>query len=608
MFLTNSSYDSYMIPYFAPLADIRFLLTRLIGLEKLNTLPTYETITDDLVEAVLSEAAKIASEQFAPLNHIGDKIGAQFDGINITMPTGYKEAYQAFVDGGWNGLPVDSNLGGQGLPWLLAMPVQEMLQSANLSLALATLLNQGAIDLLAEHGNSTLKATYLPKMVSGEWSGTMNLTEPQAGSDVGAVRCRATPENDHYLITGQKIFISYGDHDLTKNIIHLVLARLPDAPEGTKGLSLFLVPKILVNADGSLGHKNDVRVISIEHKLGQHASPTCVMAYGDNGGATGYLVGSENSGIAAMFTMMNNARIGVGVQGLGLMERAYQQARDYAKIRVQSRDILKPRSPSVTIINHPDIKRMLLSMKAHIEAARALAYSCAYAVDVSKNSTNDDDKKAALIKVDILTPVIKSWLTDLSNEITSTAVQVCGGMGYIEETGIAQHMRDARVLAIYEGTNGIQANDLVFRKIARDDGIAFQLIISEIATFLSELSNEPGDDCEAMHSHLSVALSALKESSEWIAKQVKSNALAAAASAVPFLRLTGNILGGYYLIRSAVLAQRDLGNRIGDPAFLNAKIITARFYASHVLPLCKGLSVTVIKGSVSTLSLSEGDL
>lgn len=593
-----------MILYTPPLADIRFLLTRLIGLESLSALPGYDAISDDVVEAVLDETAKISAEIFAPLNHVGDKVGAKFENDTVTMPPGFKDAYRAFVDGGWNGLPVEAELGGQGLPWTLSMPVQEMLQSANLSLALCTLLNQGAVDLIAVHGSDALKATYLPKMVSGEWTGTMNLTEPQAGSDVGAVRCKAVRNGDHYLIAGQKIFISYGDHDLTENIIHLVLARLPDAPEGTKGLSLFLVPKILVKPDASLSNANDVRVVSIEHKLGQHASPTCIMAYGDKGGAVGYLVGSEGGGINAMFTMMNNARIGVGIQGLALMERSYQQARDYAKSRVQSRDLTRPKDAPVTIIHHPDVRRMLLWMKSHIEAARALAYSCAYAVDVAKHG-DDDQKKWGLARVDILTPIVKAWLTDLSNETTSMAVQVYGGMGFIEEAGVAQHMRDARVLAIYEGTNGIQANDLVFRKMARDGGAMFNELVTEIDEFLSKLKAQAGDDCAAMHKHLSYALESLKHSGAWLLKQAKTDSATAAAGATPFLRLMGNVLGGFYLIKCAVLAQEDLAVRGSDADFLNSKIMTARFFAEHVLPQCGALAVTVMDGAKVTLAMAE---
>ena len=594
------------IPYTPPLADIRFILTRLIGFEKLAALPGYEAVGADVVDAVLDEAAKIASEVFAPLNDTGDKEGAKFENGKVTMPPGFREAYKAFVDGGWNGLPVSTELGGQGLPWSIAMPVQEMLQAANLGLALCTLLNQGAIETVEAHATPELKAKFLPKMVSGAWTGTMNLTEPQAGSDVGAVRCKAIPAFDRYLVTGQKIFISYGDHDLAENVIHLVLARLPNAPAGTRGLSLFLVPKITLKDNGALGQPNDVHVVSIEHKLGQHASPTCVMAFGDKGGAVGYLIGKENEGMAGMFTMMNNARIGVGLQGLALMERAYQQARDYAKTRVQSRDIQKPKDPPVTIIHHPDVRRMLLWMKAHGEAGRALAYSCAFSGDIARRTTDEQEKQTAQARVDLLTPVVKAWLTDLSNEITSMGVQVFGGMGYIEETGAAQHIRDARVLAIYEGTNGIQANDLVFRKLVRDEGAAFDSLLDEMEHLLPELARQ-GDDCAAMQRHLKNALETLRVAGSWMIKHAKTDTVMAAAVAAPFLRLMGNAVGGYYLAKSAALAQADLAAGTGDADFLKQKLTTARFYAEHVLPQCVALAVTVVEGSGVILKMDEND-
>ena len=596
-----------MIPYTPPLDDIRFVLTRLIGLDRLAALPNYEAVSEDLVEAVLDETAKIASEVFAPLNQIGDKQGARWTDGTVTMPPGFADAYHAYVEGGWNGLSVEADLGGQGLPSTLGMPVQEMLQAANLGLALCTLLNQGAVDLLATHGDAALQAKFLPKMVTGEWTGVMCLTEPQAGSDVGAVQCRAVREDDHYRITGQKIFISYGDHDMADNIIHLVLARLPDAPEGTKGLSLFLVPKILVQEDGALGTANDVRTVSIEHKLGQHASPTCVMAYGDAGGAIGYLVGAEQGGIAAMFTMMNNARIGVGVQGLGLMERAYQQACDYAKTRIQGRSLQRTHGTEpVAIIRHPDVRRMLLSMRASIEAARALAYSCASNIDVAKRGTDKDVQSRAQGQVDLLTPIVKAWLTDLSNEVTSTAIQVVGGMGYIEETGIAQHMRDARVLAIYEGANGIQANDLVFRKIARDDGAALHALLDEMDAFLPTLRKQANDDFTVMHERFALALTAARATGDWIGRMAKTDPAIAAASASPFLRLLGTVTGGYYLLQSALLAHRDLATRSGDADFRTHKIMTARFFAEHMLPQCESLAVTVVAGSTVTLAVPEG--
>lgn len=592
-----------MIPYAPPLEELRFVLGRLIGLDRLSSLPDFESVNDELADAILSEAGRLASDVFAPLNFSGDQEGAHLVNGQVTMPKGCREAYQAFVEGGWNGLAVDAEHGGQGLPAVLGMAVQEMLQSANLGLALCTLLNQGAVELIASHGAENLRTLYLPKMVSGAWSGTMNLTEPQAGSDVGAVKCRAVSNGDGtYKLIGQKIFISYGDHDLAENIIHLVLARLPDAPEGTKGLSLFLVPKFMVNQDGSLGAQNDVHAVSLEHKLGQHASPTCVMAYGDKTGAIGYLVGQENGGIAAMFTMMNNARIGVGVQGLALMERSTQQAIEFARTRVQSRDIAKPSAPPVAIIQHPDVKRMLMLMKAQTESARALAYDCALHNDLSRKSLSEAERQASRVRVDILTPLVKSWLTDLANEVTSIGVQVHGGMGYIEETGAAQHMRDARVLAIYEGTNGIQGNDLVFRKIARDGGAGLMLLLNEVEALLPLLAEQKGDDCSVIAESLRAALADVHQATEFVLSKAKTDVAAAAAIASPYLRLVATMLGGYYMARSALVAQTALMQRQDDPAFMTQKIATARFYAEHVIPLTKSLKVTVLQGASSVIS------
>lgn len=592
-------------PFIPSLADMHFVLTRLIGVERLCALPSYDAVSEDVVEAVLVEGGKIATEMFAPLNDVGDKKGITFANGAVTMPPGFRDAYLAFMEGGWNGLPVESEYGGQGLPWLLAVSLQEMLQAANIGLALCPLLNQGAIELLAVHGDDNIKHMFLPKLVSGEWAGTMNLTEPQAGSDVGAIRCKAVKEDGRYRVMGQKIFISYGDHDLTSNILHLVLARLPNAPEGTRGLSLFLVPKIMVNKDGSLGAPNDVKVLSVEHKMGQHSSPTCTMAYGERGGAVGYLIGSEGGGIAAMFTMMNNARISVGVQGLGVMERAYQHARDFAQSRVQSRPVENPKAEPVTIIHHPDVRRMLMSMKAYVEASRALAYSCGFEVDVAKRSVDAVEKARAAARVDLLTPIVKGWLTDLANEVTSTGVQIFGGMGYIEETGAAQFMRDARILAIYEGTNGIQANDLVFRKLARDQGAAFHAMTDEIEAFLRD---EPGGADAAfmeMCEQLAAAMASMKIAADWILRNVQSNPTLVAASAAGFLRLCGNALGGYYLIRSAVLARDDLAAKKGDADFLTGKIITARFFAAHVLPQCAGLWVSIRSGGSPVVEMLE---
>jgi alkylation response protein AidB-like acyl-CoA dehydrogenase len=592
-------------PFTPPLSDIRFVLTRLIGIEKLTSLPGYEALDADTIDAVLSEAGKIASEVFAPLNDVGDKVGVKFANDKITMPPGFKDAYRAFIDGGWNGLQVEEEFGGQGLPSLVGMSVFEMLQAANVALALCPMLNGGAIELLSAHGDEDTKKKYLPRLVSGEWGGTMNLTESQAGSDVGAVKSKAVKEGDHYRITGQKIFISYGDHDMVENVMHLVLARLPDAPEGTRGLSLFLVPKILVNDDGSLGENNEVHVVSVEHKMGQHSSPTCVMAFGDKDGSIGYLVGKENGGINAMFTMMNNARLNVGIQGLGLMERSYQHARDYAKFRVQSRPVEDPKAPPVTIIHHPDVRRMLLDMKSHTEAARCIAYNLGLAIDIAKRSTDETQKAQAAARVGLLTPIVKAWTTDRANEITSVGVQVLGGVGYVVEAGASQHMCDARVLTIYEGTSGIQAFDLTFRKLLHDQGAAFRAMTDEINAVLNTWPANLPEDFKVLHENLAHGFAALMDAAVWLLQNGKTNPALTAASATPFLRLFGNVLGGYYLVRSALLAQEDLTAKQGDKEFLASKIVTAKFFATHVLPQCTGLAIIVREGAAPTIEASE---
>ncbi|MBY0428849.1 MAG: acyl-CoA dehydrogenase [Alphaproteobacteria bacterium] len=581
--------------YTPPLNDILFVLTRLIGLDKIAALPGYDSVSDDLTRSILEEAGKLAAGTFAPLNHNGDKQGLKFSNNAVTMPDGFVAAYKEYVDGGWNGLSFSEEIGGQGLPATLAMPVQEMLQTANLSLALCTLLNQGAIELLHRHGTESQKKTYLPNMVSGAWSGTMNLTEPQAGSDVGAVRCKAMKDGQHYKVTGQKIYISYGEHDMTENIIHLVLARLPDAPEGTKGLSLFLVPKFLVNADGTLGARNDAYAISIEHKLGQHASPTCTMAYGEKGGAYAELVGEENRGIEAMFVMMNNARIGVGIQGLALCERAMQHAANFARSRVQSKPLKKGADKPVTIIQHPDVRRMLMLMKSQTEAARALAYSAAFAIDAKHQE-----------RVDLLTPIVKAWITDLSNELTSLSVQVFGGMGFVEETGAAQHMRDARVLAIYEGTNGIQANDLVFRKLARDDGKAFNEYLAEMRDIAKLIGNATGDDALQIAGNLNRSLGHLEQAAKHLLTMAKIDMNATAFAAAPFLRLFAITAGGARLAESAYIANQELKSPNGFSAdFLESKIITARFYAESILPQTAGLLPTILANQNGVMAMPE---
>jgi alkylation response protein AidB-like acyl-CoA dehydrogenase len=570
--------------YTAPLADMRFALREVAGLGKVAALPGYEHATDDTVDAVLEEAAKLAGNGLAPLNREGDKIGAQLENGVVRTAPGFTGIYKEFVEGGWNSLPFDPEFGGQGMPWLLATTVQEMWQAANMGFGLVLLLNQGAIDAIHHHGSAEQKATYLPKMISGEWTGTMNLTEPQAGSDLGQLKSRAVRKDDHYLITGQKIFITYGEHDLTENIVHLVLARTPDAPAGVRGISLFIVPKFLPTEDGKPGQRNDLRCVSLEHKLGIHASPTCVMSFGDDGGAVGYRVGEEGRGLSYMFTMMNNARLSVGIQGLAIAERAYQQAAAFAKTRVQSKDDGSPQPQPVSIVHHPDVRRMLMSMRAQIEAMRALGYYTAAGIDGALRHPDKEAARKTQDRVDLLIPIVKAWFTDLGNEIASTGVQIHGGMGFIEETGAAQHLRDARILPIYEGTNGIQARDLVGRKIAKDGGETMLGLIAEMRATAEEMKAAPGDDLAAIRAGVVASADALEDATKWVAQSVKAELVNALAGSVPFLRLAGTALGGWLLARSALVAQSKLASREGDPAFLEAKLITARFYAEVILP------------------------
>ena len=570
--------------YSAPLADIRFALREVAGLAGVSALPGYEHATDDTVDAVLEEAAKLAGNGLAPLNRDGDKIGAKLENGVVRTAPGFAGIYKEFVAGGWNSLPFDPEFGGQGMPWLLATSVQEMWQAANMGFGLVLLLNQGAIDAIHHHGSPEQRATYLPRMISGEWTGTMNLTEPQAGSDLGQLKSRAVRDGDHYLVTGQKIFITYGDHDMAENIVHLVLARTPDAPAGVRGISLFIVPKFLVDTDGKPGKRNDLHCVSLEHKLGIHASPTCVMSFGDDGGAVGYLVGEEGRGLSYMFTMMNNARLSVGIQGLAIAERAYQQAATFARTRVQSKDDGSPRPESVAIVHHADVRRMLMTMRAQIEAMRALGYYTAAGIDGALKHPDKETARKTQDRVDLLIPIVKAWFTDLGNEIASTGVQIHGGMGFIEETGAAQHLRDARILPIYEGTNGIQARDLVGRKVAKDGGETMLALVAEMQALAGELEAAPGDDLAAIRDGVVASAEALADATRWVAQSVKQDLVTALAGSVPFLRLAGTALGGWLLARGALIAQNRLASRDGDPAFLEAKLVTARFYAEVVLP------------------------
>ena len=503
-----------MVAYAAPTQDLSFILHHLVGLDRLSSLPGYEEATPDLVDAVIEEAARLAGDVVAPLNTVGDHEHAVLRDGNVRMPTGFKEAYAQYRDGGWNAVPFDAEYGGQGLPWVVAMAVQEMWQSASMAFGLCPMLNLGAVELIQAHGSEAQKEFWLPKMISGEWTGTMNLTESQAGSDLAAVRTRAEPDGDHYRISGQKIFITYGDHDLAENIVHMVLARTPDAPPGVKGISLFLVPKYLTNAAGEVTGLNDVRTVSLEGKLGIHASPTCVMAFGDAGGAVGELIGEENRGLQYMFTMMNNARISVGLQGVAVAERAYQQARDYALTRVQGRDMTDPGGDPVTIIHHPDVRRMLLDMKARTEAMRALIFHTAMALDTAKRHPDDGVRAAAQAQVDLLTPVAKSWCSDGGVDVASLGVQVHGGMGYVEESGAPQFYRDARIAPIYEGTNGIQAADLAFRKVARDGGASTRAFIAWIRELQGDLRAQDDAHLSAISARLADSADALEAATE----------------------------------------------------------------------------------------------
>jgi alkylation response protein AidB-like acyl-CoA dehydrogenase len=591
-----------MIPYSPPLADMRFALDELAGLPEIAQLPGCEQASADLVDAVLEEAGKLARDVLAPLNDVGDRERARLENGVVRTPTGFKEAYERYAEGGWNALPFEPEHGGQGLPVALSTAVLEMWNSANMGFALCPLLNIGAVELLQAHGSDEQKRIYLAKMVSGEWTGTMNLTEPQAGSDVGALRTRAVKEGNHYRISGQKIFITYGDHDFTTNIVHMVLARTPDAPQGTKGISLFLVPKFLPKPDGSPGDRNDIRTVSLEHKLGIHASPTCVLAFGDNAGAIGTLVGEENRGIECMFTMMNSARLNVGLQGVAIAERAYQQARDFARQRIQGRPI--GAKTALPIVHHPDVRRMLLAMKTQTEAMRGLAYVTAGAIDRARHEPDAAAREAAQRRVDLLIPVVKAWSTDLGVEIASTGVQVHGGMGYIEETGAVQHLRDSRINPIYEGTNGIQANDLIGRKLMRDKGAAARDFIAELRALDPVLAAQPEAAFAAIRSYLTPAIAALEQATSWIVENWDSDPVVTIAGAVPYLKLFGTVAGGAVMGRAALAAQSRLDRQQGEPGFNKAKIATAVFYAEQYLPAAAGL-VPAVRGGVT---ITEFDL
>jgi len=598
-----------MSDYVAPLKDMQFVLKELAGLDQVAKLPGCEDASAELVDQILEESGKFCAEVLAPLNQSGDEEGSKWDNGRVTTPKGFIEAYKQFVEGGWNALQFPPEFGGQGLPKLVATPVMEMWKAANLSFSLCPLLTGGAIEALLLRGADALKKTYLPKMVEGTWTGTMNLTESQAGSDLALVKAKAVRHSDerlgeHYRIYGQKIFITYGEHDLAENIVHLVLARTPDAPEGVKGISLFIVPKFLVNADGSLGKRNDVHCASIEHKLGIHASPTAVLIYGEKEGAIGYLVGQENRGLEYMFIMMNAARFAVGLEGIAISDRAYQQALSYAKERIQSRD-LAGGGKAVPIIRHPDVRRMLMSMKAQTEAMRALAYVVAAAMDIAHRDPEPGLRAKHQAFADMMIPVVKGWSTETCIEVASTGIQVHGGMGYVEETGAAQHLRDARITTIYEGTTAIQSNDLVGRKMAREGGATAKEVIKAMRVVEGELAQAQGEDMAAIRAGLAAGIKAVEDCVAWIVVTYPADIKAVHAGSVPFLKLMGIVCGGWQMARAALVAQKKLAAKDGDASFYQAKIATARFYADHVLAQAPGLRNTVVRGAAGVMALTE---
>ncbi|HEX9765759.1 MAG TPA: acyl-CoA dehydrogenase [Nitriliruptorales bacterium] len=594
-----------MSDYHAPLKDIAFVLDHVVPLADVNSLEAFAHADRELVDGLLAEAGRFCEDLVAPSNRDADQQGSILADGQVRTPESFKRIYEQYVGAGWGALAHPPELGGGGFPLLVANAFKEMLTAANMAFSLGPLLTTGAVTMLVEHASDAQKQEYVTKLVSGEWAGTMNLTEPQAGSDVGAITSKAIPTDDGtWRITGQKIFITYGDHDLTDNIIHLVLARVPDAPPGTKGISCFIVPKYLVNDDGSLGEPNDVKVVSVEHKLGIHASPTCVMAFGDEGdGAVGHLIGEVNAGMRYMFTMMNDARLGVGLQGLAIGERAYQQAVAYAVERRQGRAVGADAGTSSTIVQHADVRRMLLTMKAYVEGMRALCYANAQAIDLAAHHPDDVAREHHQKLADLLTPLSKAWSTDRGVDVASLGIQVHGGMGYIEETGAAQYYRDARIAPIYEGTNGIQALDLVGRKLPYDGGAFVKGWIADLRTEAEALEGERLADIRA---GLLDGISVLEEATDWMfAHAAEPNEIFAGAT--PYLQLTAQVAAGSLLARGAAAADRLLDGQ-GDEEFFAARIVVANFYVTQLLPIVAGLLPAVTAGAADLFELSEAQL
>jgi len=584
--------------YVPPLQEHNFVLNQVAGLEEISKLNGYQHADPATVATILEEAGRFFAEVMAPLNRSGDEEGSSLDEEGqVHTPEGFRAAYEKLVESGWPAAHLPADSGGGGLPYMVGVVVQEMFKTANMSFSLAGMLTQGAVEAVRAHGSDQLQEQYLEKLITGEWTGTMNLTEPEAGSDLGALRTRAVRHDDGtYRIFGTKIFITWGDHDLTDNIIHMVLARTENAPPGTSGITMFLVPKFILDEQGNPGERNDYKIVSIEHKLGIHASPTCVVSFGDGGeGAVGYLVGDEMAGMRNMFTMMNAARIGVGMEGLALSERAYQHALAHARERVQGRPVGSAASDSVAIVEHPDVRRMLMTMRANTEAMRALLYVAAASGDRMFHSESEDEREFESKRLALLTPIVKAWMTDLGVEMTSLGIQVHGGMGYVEETGAAQYFRDARIAPIYEGTNGIQAMDLVLRKLPVDDGKVVESLITEMTDVLAEMNDH--QDLAAFGDELTAAIQGLADTSAWIGGRLAAGEIDdALAAATPYLTQFGTVLGGWLMAVSAVEAKRQPADY--SAGFLEDKVNTARFYGEHLLPRANGLVPTIKAGNV----------
>ncbi|WP_022727071.1 acyl-CoA dehydrogenase [Fodinicurvata sediminis] len=598
-----------MTEFDPPLQDMRFTLDAIAGVDRLLDLPVFRDVSQDLIASILDEAGRLARDVMAPVNQSGDIQGTSLHNGQVSTPEGYCAAYRRYVEGNWNSLPFDPKHGGQGLPWLLAIAIQELFSSANMSLGLCPLLTQSAIELIQSHGSDDQKRVFLPPLISGDWTAAMTITEPQAGSDVGAIRTRAVRDEHGYRLFGQKIFVTYGDHDLSENILHMVLARTDEAPAGSKGLSLFIVPKWLPREDGTPGERNDVQCTALEHKLGIHGSPTCAMTYGDREGAIAHLVGEENRGMEYMFTMMNTARLGIGAQGVGIAERAYQQARRFAFERIQGRRTDQSAGSPVAIIHHPDVRRMLMTMKATTEAARALVYYTATAIDLSRNLPDRAARDESRINtLELLTPVAKAWASDAGCHVASLGIQVHGGMGYVEETGAAQHFRDARIAPIYEGTNGIQAHDLIKRKIMHHKGQPAWAFLQKVRATTKIMERERGEDLNVIRRSLEEACEAFEQATEWLIETWDERPLEASAGATPYLNLLGTLAGGWLLAEgarksAAICAGNDAED--SENSYYFSKLRTARFFADNILPASEAYAAAAIRGSAAITDIPE---